>query len=78
MNLQWPNFDDFTDDENQDVPKEGELIDAWCDHVFDVGIPLSEDGERILEHLCSEMVKRDQESRMMHVYRIGMDGGRMR
>lgn len=59
MNLQWPNFYDFKDDKNQDMPKNGELIDAWCNRVSDLGIPVSEDGAKILEMLDKEVEKRD-------------------
>ena len=59
LNLQWPNFYDFKDDKNQDMPKEGELLNNWCDRVSDMGIPVSEEGRTILERLEKEEEKRN-------------------
>ncbi|PMD32750.1 hypothetical protein L207DRAFT_536046 [Hyaloscypha variabilis F] len=68
LNLQWPNFADFIKDKNQDIPKKGELIDAWCDRVSDLGIPVSEEGAELLEKLDKEVEKRDQNRLDMHIY----------
>jgi hypothetical protein len=66
-NLQWPNLYDFKDDPDQDMPKTGELIEKYCTRVSDLGIPLSENGLKILEWLEDEQEKRDQEQRRMYV-----------
>ena len=69
MNLQWPNFYDFIKDENQDMPKPGELIDPYCERVSDLGIPVSDEGMEICQSkLDDEMEKRDQDARGMHIY----------
>lgn len=68
MNLQWPNFADFIEDKNQDIPKHGELVDEYCNRVSDLGIPVSEDGMKVCEKLDKECEKRDQEIREMCIY----------
>jgi hypothetical protein len=50
------------------VPKEGELIDEYCTRVSDLGIPVSEDGMKVCEKLDTELSKRDQNERHMHIY----------
>lgn len=68
MNLQWPNFYDFKNDKNQDLPKNGELIDAWCYRVSDIGVPLSEDGAELLKMLDVEVEKRNQDLFGTHIW----------
>lgn len=68
VNLEWPNFADFIKDKNQDVPKKGELVDAWCDRVSDMGIPVSEEGAELLKALDTEVEKRNQDRLGMHIY----------
>jgi hypothetical protein len=68
VHLQWPNIDEFTENEDDDMPKEGALIESFCYRICDLGLPVSEDGMKICEHLEKEMDKRDQEIRMMHIY----------
>ncbi|KAH8586500.1 hypothetical protein B0O99DRAFT_644372 [Bisporella sp. PMI_857] len=67
VNLQWPNIGDFIQDKNQDMPKEGELLDNRCDRVSDLGIPVSEEGMVLLEELDNEVEKRDQDRLNMHI-----------
>jgi len=40
---------------------------SFCGRVSDLGLPVSEDGMKIYEHLEKEMHKRDQESQMMYI-----------
>ena len=68
LNLQWPNFYDFIEDKNQDLPKENQLLDEFCDRVSDLGFPLSEEGGELLENLDKEVEKRDQDRFDMHIY----------
>jgi hypothetical protein len=68
LNLQWPNFHDFIEDKNQDLPKENQLLDEFCDRVSDLGFPLSEEGGELLENLDKEVEKRDQDRFDMHIY----------
>ena len=68
LNLQWPNFYDFIEDKNQDLPKENQLLDEFCDRVSDLGFPLSEEGGALLENLDKEVEKRDQDRFDMHIY----------
>ncbi|KAE9382072.1 hypothetical protein N431DRAFT_322180 [Stipitochalara longipes BDJ] len=68
VNLEWPNFGDFIKDKNQDLPKKGELIDAWCDRVSDMGIPVSEEGAELLQTLDKEVEKRNQDRLGMYIY----------
>ena len=68
LNLQWPNFYDFIEDKNQDLPKENQLLDEFCDRVSDLGFPLSEEGSELLENLDKEVEKRDQDRFDMHIY----------
>ena len=68
INLQWPNFYDFIKDKNQDLPKENQLLDEFCDRVSDLGFPLSEEGSELLENLDKEVEKRDQDGFDMHIY----------
>ena len=68
LNLQWPNFYDFIEDKNQDLPKENQLLDEFCDRVSDLGFPLSEEGGELLENLDKEVEKRDQDGFDMHIY----------
>jgi hypothetical protein len=50
------------------MPKNGELIDEFCDRVSDLGIPVSEDGMKVCEKLDDEYEKRDQDARDMHIF----------
>jgi hypothetical protein len=68
LNLQWPNIEDFADDKNQDLPEEGELLDSSWDRVSDLGIPLSEEGEQLLQTLGQEEEKRNQDMFHMSIY----------
>lgn len=68
LNLHWPNIGDFVDDKDQDMPKDGEVLDGWCNRVSDLGIPLSEEGGDLLEKLASEVEKRDQDRLNMYIY----------
>jgi len=68
MNLQWPNVHDFIDDENQDVPEEGQRMDSFCDRVSDLGIPVSDEGRKALEKLDKEVKNRNQDRLDMHIY----------
>ncbi|KAH7314176.1 hypothetical protein BKA65DRAFT_516287 [Rhexocercosporidium sp. MPI-PUGE-AT-0058] len=68
INLQWPNIGDFLDDEDQDMPEDGQLIDEFCTRVSDLGIPVSEDGMSLCEKLDREYRKRDQDAHDMHIY----------
>jgi hypothetical protein len=65
--LQWPNIGDFIDHQDQDMPEPGELVDEYCNRVSDIGLPISEDGMKLLEKLDDEMQKRDQNSRGVYV-----------
>ncbi|KAH6716795.1 hypothetical protein BKA61DRAFT_600429 [Leptodontidium sp. MPI-SDFR-AT-0119] len=67
-NLQWPNIGDFLDDEDQDMPEDGQLIDEFCTRVSDLGIPVTEDGMKLCEKLDTEYRKRDQDEHAMHIY----------
>ncbi|XMA16277.1 hypothetical protein WAI453_009068 [Rhynchosporium graminicola] len=67
-NDQWPNNGDFIDDENQDMPQDGQLIDEFCYRVSDLGIPLSEEGTKQVQKLDKEYAKRDQDAADMHIY----------
>ncbi|CAG8950185.1 hypothetical protein HYFRA_00008422 [Hymenoscyphus fraxineus] len=68
MCLEWPNLAEFIDDEDQDMPADGEKIDTWVDRVSDLGIPVSEAGGAILEKLSDGAEKRDQDARNMYIY----------
>jgi hypothetical protein len=68
MNLQWPNFYDFINDKNQDVPEPNQLIDEFCYRVSDLGIPLSEDGAAFLNKLEKGTQDRNQDLFDMHIY----------
>jgi hypothetical protein len=68
VNLEWPNYEEFMDDEDQDMPEDGEVIDKFCDRVSDLGIPVSEYGAKIVDKLDEEMKKRDQDLHNMHIY----------
>ena len=50
------------------MPKEGELVDDYCTRVSDLGTPVSEDGMKVCERLDTEINKRDQDQRHMHIY----------
>ncbi len=56
------------DDKDQDMPKDGELMDEYCNRVSDLGIPVSEGGAELLEKLDKEVEKRDQDSRGLFIY----------
>jgi len=43
-------------------------MDAWCDRVSDVGIPVSEEGAELLQTLDNEVEKRNQDRLGMHIY----------
>ncbi|CZT49050.1 uncharacterized protein RSE6_09832 [Rhynchosporium secalis] len=58
----------FIDDENQDMPQDGQLIDEFCYRVSDLGIPLSEEGTKQVQKLDKEYAKRDQDAADMHIY----------
>jgi hypothetical protein len=49
------------------MPAVGVLIEDFCDRVSDLGLPVSEDGMKMCEHIDKEMNKRDQEEKMMHI-----------
>jgi len=66
-NLQWPNIGDFLDDKDQDMPKEGQLIDEFCYRVSDLGTPVTEGGMNQCEKLVKEYGKRDQDRHDMHI-----------
>ncbi|KAH7391485.1 hypothetical protein BKA64DRAFT_747031 [Cadophora sp. MPI-SDFR-AT-0126] len=68
INVQWPNIGDFLDDEDQDMPEHGQLIDEFCYRVSDLGLPVTEDGMKQCEKLDKEYSKRDQDSHGMHIY----------
>jgi hypothetical protein len=68
MNLQWPNIADFINDKNQDMPKDGELMNEYCFRVSDLGIPVSEDCMKVCEKLDKEFEKRDQDEKGMCIY----------
>ena len=56
------------------MPKEGELLNPWCERVSDMGFPVSEDGMKTCEKLDSEMNKRDQDVHICVSTMTGMDG----
>jgi hypothetical protein len=68
VNLQWPNIGDFIDDKDQDMPKEGETLDKWCDRVSDLGIPVSNYGMELCEKLVKECEKRNQDMEGIYIY----------
>jgi len=50
------------------MPKDGELMNEYCERVSDLGIPVSEGGAELLEELDKEVEKRDQDSRGLFIY----------
>jgi hypothetical protein len=68
LHLQWPNISEFLDDENQDMPKGGELIGPWCNRVSDLGLPVSEVGMEMCRKLSAECEKRNQDIKGTYIY----------
>ena len=50
------------------MPKENKLTEEFCNRVSDLGIPVSEEGAKLLEYLDKEVGKRDQDRLGMHIY----------
>lgn len=51
MTLQWPNIGEFIDDEDQDMPKPGQLMKDFCYRVSDLGFPILEDAMKMVQML---------------------------
>jgi hypothetical protein len=51
MTLQWPDIGEFIDDEDQDIPKPGQLMKDFCYRVSDLGFPILEDAMKMVQML---------------------------
>ena len=65
-----PNIGDFLNDKNQDMPKDGELMDEFCYRVSDLGFPISEEGMNMCQKLDEEQLKQDQNKKNICTYII--------
>lgn len=68
MVVQWPNYRNFKDDKDQDMPNAGEPLGDFRYRVSDLGFPISEEGMQMVQKLRKEQEKRDQDGKGMFIY----------